>query len=574
MSWRFLAIVFAALVLNASPMRAEDGDWKDCGQSANPDRSIAGCTRVLERGASETSKYRAVAFYNRGYAYDEKGDLDRAIADYDQAIQLNPKDALAFNNRGWAYERKGDHDRAIADFDHAIRLNPKDAIAFNVRGIAYRAKNDLDRAIADYASSIRLNPQNANAFNNRGVVYLTKGDYRRAIADFDAAIRLNSKDAVFYYDRGNAYDLKGDHDRAITDYSQAIWLDPQYASAFNSRGSAYRAKEDYDRALADYDAAIRLNPKNADFYCDPADVYAFKGDYDRALANYDAALRLDPQHAKALANREAVRAAKLAEKSSRQPPREAATAPKPEPAAAPPPVVAASETRVALVIGNARYEAQSPLKNPHNDAAAIAAALRKAGFKTVTVAENLSRDALVKALQEFQDKADAADWALIYFSGHGMEASGVNYVLPTDARLKTDRNIADEAVSLNRLMDSVSGARKLHMVILDACRDNPFAHQMQRMLASKSVTRGLAPVEPSRATLVVYAARDGQLAQDGDGDNSPFAASLAKHLVEPHVEVTKLFRLVTDDVLYATERRQQPFVYGSLPGSEDFYFRP
>jgi uncharacterized caspase-like protein len=251
----------------------------------------------------------------------------------------------------------------------------------------------------------------------------------------------------------------------------------------------------------------------------------------------------------------------------------------PAPQAALPPVVsqapaAIRETRVALVIGNARYAAYSPLKNPPNDARAVASALRSAGFKKVVSTENLTRAELVAALQAFQDEADRADWAVIYFSGHGIEVGGVNYVVPTDARLKTDRDISDEAVSLDRLMASVGRTRKLGMVILDACRENPFLASMRWTVASRSATKGLGPVEPSRATLVVYAAKDGALAQDGAGSNSPFAAALVKHLGTPRLEVSKLFRLVTDDVLEATGQQQQPFTYGSLPGREDFYFRP
>jgi uncharacterized caspase-like protein len=200
--------------------------------------------------------------------------------------------------------------------------------------------------------------------------------------------------------------------------------------------------------------------------------------------------------------------------------------------------------------------------------------LRGAGFKKVIVVANLARDELVKALHDFQAEADRADWALIYFAGHGVAIGGINYVVPTDAHLKTDLDVPDEAVSLDRLMDRVGGARKLKIVILDACRDNPFAAKMQQTLAFRSANRGMARVEPAPATLVVYSAKDGQLAQDGDGDNSPFAAALAKHLGEPHLEVSKLFRLVIDDVWNATRQQQQPFVYGSLPGTEDYYFRP
>lgn len=241
-----------------------------------------------------------------------------------------------------------------------------------------------------------------------------------------------------------------------------------------------------------------------------------------------------------------------------------------------PAVVASSAPlgiRVALVVGNAHYAAQAPLKNPLNDTAAVAAALRAAGFAKVIVADDLSPDGIVKALHDFEDEADQADWAVIYFSGHGLEVGGQNYVVPVDAHIRNDRDVADEAVSLDRLMASVSGAHKLKIVILDACRENPFAAAMRRTVSMKSAARGLAPVEPLRATLVVYAAKDGEFAMDGDGANSPFAAALVKHLAEPHVEIGKMFRLVTADVLGATDQKQQPFVYGSL-GPEDYYFRP
>jgi hypothetical protein len=271
------------------------------------------------------------------------------------------------------------------------------------------------------------------------------------------------------------------------------------------------------------------------------------------------------------------------EQSADRDPVSAAPNPQPSPSvvvAAPPstpavPVASAlPEHRVALVIGNSRYAAQAPLRNPANDATAIAGALRAAGFHEVDIANDLSRDALVKVLHGFQDKADRSDWALIYFSGHGIEVGGTTYVVPIDARLRNDRDIQDEAVTVNRLMEGVNGARKLKIVIVDACRDNPFTATMRRTAASKALTRGLGPVEPLPATLVVYAAKNGQLAQDGDGPNSPFATALARRLAEPHLEVSKLFRLVTDDVLDATAQQQQPFVYGSLPGREDFFFRP
>jgi hypothetical protein len=229
-------------------------------------------------------------------------------------------------------------------------------------------------------------------------------------------------------------------------------------------------------------------------------------------------------------------------------------------------------TRVALVIGNSNYSAVGHLPNPPRDAAVLAQTLRDAGFKTVQVENDLSSEAMRRALRDFSAQAAAADWAVIYYAGHGIEIGGQNYLVPVDARLKSDRDVQFEAVPLEQVLTSIEGAKKLRLVILDACRDNPFTQQMTRSVASRSVGRGLARIEPDGGTLVAYAAKHGQVAQDGEGENSPFVSALVKHIGTPGTEINFLFRKVRDDVLAATGRMQEPFVYGSLPG-ENFYFR-
>jgi uncharacterized caspase-like protein len=141
-----------------------------------------------------------------------------------------------------------------------------------------------------------------------------------------------------------------------------------------------------------------------------------------------------------------------------------------------------------------------------------------------------------------------------------------------DARLKSDRDVQFEAVHLDQVLGSISGARKLRLVILDACRDNPFAQQMSRSVASRSIGRGLGRIEPDGGTLVAYAAKHGQTALDGQGRNSPFVSALVKHIGTPGVEIRRLFGLVRDDVLSSTARQQEPFIYGSL-GGEEFFFK-
>lgn len=228
--------------------------------------------------------------------------------------------------------------------------------------------------------------------------------------------------------------------------------------------------------------------------------------------------------------------------------------------------------RVALVIANSKYENASSLANPASDARLIAASLRSSGFDSVDVKYDLSKSNLESALRDFGQRSDGADVSLVYYAGHGIEAGGQNYLIPVDAELQRDRDLEIEATRLETALLMVEGGR-LKIVILDACRNNPFIASMQRTMRNRSVGRGLAPIEPEGETLVVYAAKAGATAADGDGANSPFAEALAQRLVQPGLEISLLFRSVRDDVLRKTGRQQEPFTYGSLSGTA-FYFVP
>jgi uncharacterized caspase-like protein len=230
---------------------------------------------------------------------------------------------------------------------------------------------------------------------------------------------------------------------------------------------------------------------------------------------------------------------------------------------------AAAEKRVALVIGNSAYEKVARLPNPANDAALIAETFKSAGFDGVDLRRDLKVGEMRKALRDFLDKAREADVAVIYYAGHGIEVDGTNYLVPVDAVLERDADIYDEALSLDRVMVSVEPARQLRLVILDACRDNPFARSMKRTLASRAVGRGLAKVETtSPNTLIAFASKAGSTASDGDGSNSPFTVALAKHVTKPGLDLRKAFGYVRDDVLKSTGNRQEPYVYGSLGGDD------
>ncbi|MBB4374024.1 putative caspase-like protein [Bradyrhizobium sp. cir1] len=225
--------------------------------------------------------------------------------------------------------------------------------------------------------------------------------------------------------------------------------------------------------------------------------------------------------------------------------------------------------RVALVLANSAYQHAPSLANPVNDGAVMAKTLKEAGFDVVDSRHDLSAQDTRRVLRDFADATRTADIAVVYYAGHGIEVEGSNYLIPVDARLERDTDVYDEALSLDRILVAVEPAKQLRLVILDACRDNPFGKTMKRTIASRGIGRGLAQVEPtSPNTLIAYSAKAGFTAQDGDGANSPFTVALSKHLTTPGLDVRRAFGFVRDDVLKSTGNKQEPFVYGSLGGDD------
>src|SRR6202790_4746900 len=228
-----------------------------------------------------------------------------------------------------------------------------------------------------------------------------------------------------------------------------------------------------------------------------------------------------------------------------------------------------AEKRVALVMGNSAYQSVSRLTNPVNDSEAMSATFKGAGFDVLDLKRDLTANEMRRALRDFSDTVRDADVVIVYFAGHGIEIDGVNYVIPVNAVLERDIHAYDEAIPLDRLLTVIEPAKQLRLVILDACRDNPFNKTMKRTIGSRAVGRGLAKVEPtSPNTLIAYAAKAGSTASDGDSRNSPFTAALVKYLPRPGLDLRKAFGFTRDEVLKVTNNRQEPFVYGSLGGDD------
>jgi tetratricopeptide (TPR) repeat protein len=689
---------------------AAQSDLANC-SSGEPDRMIAGCSAIINRGAKSATRQRAGAFVNRGIAYYElgnlakalddynsalkldgkftdawhnradvelrKGDLqaaitdyqkvtgldpnrssayngrgnalresgkiDEAIADYDQAISLAPESPFAYNGRGNARRDKGDIEAAIKDYDRAIELNPRYATALIGRGNALRDAGRRADAIRDYDAAIALDPNDATAYNNRGTTYKDEGQFDRAIEDYTFAIGRDPARAAFYFNRALAYVGKDQADQAISDYSKTIEIDKNHAFAYHNRGLLFFQKRDFDRAIGDYANAIRINPRYAQYYRSRGTAYLRKGEqlanndlrrsefakavkdfqeglrlddrepaanmglaeayekmgqYADARKQIDRAITLDPASATALLQRgrllEHVGDLKQASKDYE----EAGSldsgladlvgnaletiksklgfslADRKSVPADPPPISPSPRlNRVALIIGNGNYGSVSRLPNAKGDARMVADAFRNIGFRDVIEVSDQTREQMLANLRRFQDLADNAEWAVIYYAGHGLQIDGVNYIVPTDARLTADRDVPDEAIPLSRFLSSMDHAQQLKLVILDACRDNPFLKGMKVSMATRSIERGLARISPTGSTYVAYAAMDGQVALDGQGEHSPFVAALVPRILTPGLDIRRVFGYVRDDVLLATGRQQRPATYGDL-GGDDYIINP
>lgn len=589
---RCIAVVCLFVIVLLSAGAAAADDLTDCHQLIGSMRYSA-CSRVIARSATATAD-RAQALGSRSTILIGRGETARAIADLEEAIRLDPSSGWTEINKGLLAQVRGNRDEAFRRFDAAIARDPKNARAFNVRGVAYRRQGDLDRAIADYTEAIILEPANPLPLANRGLALGAKGQVDAAIADFELALRVRPAYSPALNGLGWLNLRKGERDKAKAYLDRAIASDPDMSAAYYNRATYHNGLGQYAAAIADLDVAATLDPTNAIVFNDRGYSHSKIGQADRALADYESALRLNPkllialnnrglaytvhgQRELALADFKAVLALPASGPGDKQRQEAAhgriARLQKELSSLPDQPHAPRRHSRVALVIGNSAYTHVAGLGNPTNDAKGVAAALRRLGFTSVVELIDATRDQMGTAIKEFGDVSEGVEWAIVYFAGHGIEINGTSYLIPVDAALKRDTHVDDEAIPLSRVMAKVDAASRIGLVILDACRNNPFASRMTRSGgATRSIGNGLAPVEPDGNVLVAYAAKHGTVAEDGTTQHSPFTEALLEYVEQPGLEINFLFRKVRDSVRKRTDRRQDPFVYGSL-GSDPLYLR-
>ena len=237
-----------------------------------------------------------------------------------------------------------------------------------------------------------------------------------------------------------------------------------------------------------------------------------------------------------------------------------------------PQLIAQKQPKVALVIGNANYE-EDRLSNPVNDATDIAKALKELGFE-VTLVQNLDLRSMEAAIEDFSRQLRKGGVGVFYYAGHGVQVEGENYLIPLKAKLLNEKDARYEAVALGKVINTMEAAEnQVNIIIIDACRDNPFYRRWRSSRRSSNV-RGLTAVSPPNGIIIAYATREGNTAADGVGQrNSPFTSALLENIKKPNIDVQLMFRRVSTAVKQKTNSAQQPWTEGNLDGDE-FYLNP
>jgi tetratricopeptide (TPR) repeat protein len=297
LAFLIVCVIFSFVYLISA--QRETTSASDLGLSENaPSPSNQG-----EAPSSEAVPKTAADYLDLGRARQSKGDLDGAILDYNQALDLDPKDVGARYRRGLVRQAKGDLTGAIADFTQVIGLDPNMAEAYSNRAFIKQGQGDTDGAIADYNQALLINPKIAAAYYNEGLIEVQQGYLDGALIDYDHAIDLDPQMALAFYNRGNVKNTEGNLDGAIADYTQALVLNPKIAPAYCKRGFARQSKGDTDGALADYSHAIDLDPKMAVAFYNRGLIKVQKDDLEGAIADSTRAIDLDPKNGPAYCNR-------------------------------------------------------------------------------------------------------------------------------------------------------------------------------------------------------------------------------------------------------------------------------
>jgi tetratricopeptide (TPR) repeat protein len=566
---RARAYYFRGLNHFLDSVRLAIAEMKPIGSAGDPAQSqLKSALDDLGACIAAAPEPSAFPFSLRATIYTALERYDNALADLEQAIRADPKTSSHFVQRAVIWERLDRFPEARADLDSALTLNPGNQNAWINRARLWTRYGDIDRAFSDYNQAETVGgTQTWDALSGRAKLAVRLGEPRKAFADWTRAAELSplpTLAAQFHVRAGNlARDYLKEHDKAQLSYGRALELIPNYPDAFVQRGIAFERANRFDEALKDYGKAVEIgssNPLQRAEY----DYSSYRLEVLRSRLSRKAGDPSLPPNINVLSRS----AGSIAGDRGR---------------------------RVALVLGNAAYAHVSSLMNADRDAESVGFALSEAGFAKVTVATNLDREQLETVLHQFADEAAGADWAVIYYAGHGIEVQGVNYIIPIDASFDTLQNAPSRAVSIAEIISAARPAKALRLIALDACRDDPFVQEAHRMASRgrdtgkptgdipldsaiahrKEIGGGLSGLQLAELnTVVLYSTQPGQVALDGDELNSPFTRAFVRNIPGPALDLRLFFERVSDDVANDTQRRQRPAVNGHLRQSDRFFFFP
>jgi poly(3-hydroxybutyrate) depolymerase/tetratricopeptide (TPR) repeat protein len=413
------------------------------------------------------------------------------------------------------------------------------------------------------------------AYLQRAVIFGRRGDdFDRVIADATEMLKIEPSNVEALLLRGNSLQRKGEAARARADVTRAVQLGPKSALAHNALSVYYNMTGDYDRALSAANESLRINPDGPYGRKNRAESLEGKGDLQGALADFRSVLARDPQMTERAGKESAEAIRRIEQKLA------ARTAPPPPPAAqnlpSPPSTLAlVPGRRVALVIGNDRYENLPALQKAVNDARAVRERLAKIGFEVIHV-ENANRRTMNQKLAELTGKIGRGDTAFFFFAGHGIAIRDTNYLLPVDtpqAREGQEGLIAREAIGADVILDALQDrGAKISLMVLDACRDNPFKSANSRGVGG---TRGLGQMPAPEGVFVLYSAGFGQtaldrLSDDDKNPNSVFTRTFVKLLERPGLSLQELAKITQGEVrklAASINHVQMPAYYDQVDGT-------
>lgn len=516
-----------SMLISQSYRAAQDQNWDEC---------IEKVTKAIELDGSY-----AYYYFHRGRCLFQRLHYDEAINDFNKYIAHNPDWYLPYSYRGQAKYYIGEHESAIQDLDQVLKLTPDAEWAYNFRAWILLHMGRLDEALKDASKALKLSLENQsgyskvstnNILHTLGRIYLEQDLYDQAIAEFHKAGKARGK--------FSAYDL----------------IDLSWAKL--EKGDLAEARADLEKARA-LRSKLEGNSHDGKEYLARLENLAARLGQAQATSTKPTSLEPSPEPQPV-----------AAPEPPPQPQTVAESKPTPQPQAAqpqevkPPSPAPVTEVRTALVIGNAAYK-HNPLRNAVNDARAMAQALGSVGFE-VTLLENLDQKRMKKAVLSFGRRIAEGGVGLFYFAGHGVQAGGSNYLIPIGASIYDELEVEVESMDAAYVMARMAKARnRLNIVILDACRDNPFGRSF------RSAARGLTYMSAPSGTFIAYATAPGTVAADGPGQHSFYTRELINQIQVPGLTIEQVFKRVRAAVESRTKGRQIPWESSSLKG--EFYFK-